>query len=53
MSAEPSKQQADLVTQIQDHFNNLCYIMYNHVGALQVRHLQGVVYFQCLRSQQI
>ena len=40
MSAEPSKQQADLVTQIQDHFNNLCYMMYNYVGALQVRHLQ-------------
>ena len=40
MSAERSKQQVDLVTQIQDHFNNLCYMMYNYVGALQVRHVQ-------------
>ena len=43
MTLESSTQQADLVTQIQDHFNNLCYMMYNYVGALQVRHLQGTL----------
>ncbi len=25
------------MTQLQDHFNNLCFLMYNYVGALQVR----------------
>ena len=45
---EASKQ-IDLVTQIQDHFNNLCFMMYNYVGALQVRHLHNALH-SCLQA---
>ena len=37
MAAPAASQDTDLVTQLQDHFNNLCFLMYNYVGALQVR----------------